>query len=302
MVGNSAKSARKRNLSKKDIGLSVPSGTCDAEGNTKASQCNKAISWFFTFNNYRSDSAELLNSKFNELCNKFVFEEESGTECETPHLQGVIWLKEKMRWTELKLPKEIHWEITKKSDKAEAYCQKEFHWKNSNIWYKGITLKKPFMPIMSSWVVWIENEFLEHKKGFTTGLSKWQKRSIYWLWSDKGGLGKTEFQHYFIDKHKANIIVGYATNRNIQNLAFHAPHKEIFIINATLETADKLNYSGIEILKDGILNDMKSYKNGQCHFQRPFIIVFANSPPAGEKLMSDRYFIRKINFADELKK
>ncbi len=61
--------------------------------NIKAlSQPNQIKNWCFTFNNYSEDDILLLESKFKEICDKYIFEREIG-ECGTPHLQGFISLK-----------------------------------------------------------------------------------------------------------------------------------------------------------------------------------------------------------------
>jgi len=54
---------------------------------------NQLTNWFFTFNNYTADDILLLETKFKTICKKYVFQEEIGLKCGTPHLQGSIHLK-----------------------------------------------------------------------------------------------------------------------------------------------------------------------------------------------------------------
>jgi len=98
------------------------------DGNTKTSPTRKAQpsqlkSWFFTFNNFEKDDIEILKKKFQEICVKYCFQEEVGKEG-TRHLQGNIWLKKAMRYTQFELSSKIHWEKTRNDEAAFRYCTK----------------------------------------------------------------------------------------------------------------------------------------------------------------------------------
>lgn len=74
--------------------------------NTKSSQYkqgNQRINWCFTYNNYEKNEIYKITERLNEISKQYVFQEETG-ENGTPHLQGVISLKKRMRWSEFKLP------------------------------------------------------------------------------------------------------------------------------------------------------------------------------------------------------
>jgi len=99
----------------------------EVESNTKSQPKKQGLqlkSWFFTYNNYTLTDIETIETKFKEICETYVFQQEKGAEG-TPHLQGFIKLKKKMRWTEFGLPKEIHWEKPRSDANCEEYCCKE---------------------------------------------------------------------------------------------------------------------------------------------------------------------------------
>ena len=77
----------------------------------------------FTYNNYGIEAIEILRALFNHIGYDYVFQQERG-ESGTPHLQGVVSLKKKMRWTEFGLPKDIHWEKVKHVPLCYEYCSR----------------------------------------------------------------------------------------------------------------------------------------------------------------------------------
>lgn len=98
-------------------------------------QCNQLKKWFFTMNNYNNSDIDTLKSKFDEICEKYVFQEELGANG-TKHLQGSIVLNKKMRWSEFKLPNSIHWEKTNNETASFDYCCKN-ETRNGEIYTKN---------------------------------------------------------------------------------------------------------------------------------------------------------------------
>ena len=49
-------------------------------------QCMQLKYWFFTWNNYEEDSIEILETKFNTICQKYIFEKKVGSQTELPYL------------------------------------------------------------------------------------------------------------------------------------------------------------------------------------------------------------------------
>ncbi len=91
-------------------------------------------SWCFTWNNYSKENVAHLLRLFHNLCNKFCFQEEIGTEG-TPHLQGVFNLKNGKNFINTKkmLGERVHLEVCKNFRYSWKYCCKE-DTRNGKIW------------------------------------------------------------------------------------------------------------------------------------------------------------------------
>ena len=95
-----------------------------------------AAHWVFTYNHPPDDFIQLLHVVPEIKC--FVVQKEKGI-CGTPHLQGYVEFKRRVRapavidWTS-----KIYWEICKSIPKAIAYCQKN-ETRVARPWFKGIT-------------------------------------------------------------------------------------------------------------------------------------------------------------------
>lgn len=267
-------------------------------GNSKK-QPNKAKSWFFTYNNYMEADIQIMKDKFDSVCERYIFEKEVG-ESGTPHLQGVIFLKEKMRWSELKLMKEIHWLLTKDEKKSIAYYQKEFHWTGNDIFYKGIELidrRNLEIPVFNSWVNYIED---------VVKSQICNKRLIHWFWSEEGEFGKTTVMKYLNERYGAILISSPNTANNMMNLTVNSiiDTKKVNSIVINLPRSFKASselYTGLETIKDGICSNMKSHTNKTLCFVRPHIFIFANWRPKSEALSSDRWCIHNIDYMKEIK-
>lgn len=256
-------------------------------------------SWFFTFNNYEEKDIDIIINKLDTICDRYIFEKENGSKNETPHLQGVIFLKEKMRWTEFKLSNKIHWMTTKNEQAAIKYCQKEYHWNGNQIWSKDIKICRNIfeIPIKTTWVTYIEdivkNEIYD-------------ERSIHWFWSQEGAMGKTKLMKYLYQRYKAILISSPTNAKDMMNLVYN-----------NLKDTDKVNtividlprsykstsglYEGLESIKNGIISNLKSYKNDTKCFARPNIFVLANFRPTTIKMSKDRWIIHQIDFMNGVK-
>lgn len=90
----------------------------------------ESTNWCFTLNNYTPEHEELLKTFFNEYCRYMVYGREVGSKEHTPHLQGYIQLKKRLRMLSLKKKlgiNTIHLEKqrAKNSEDARNYCLKD---------------------------------------------------------------------------------------------------------------------------------------------------------------------------------
>lgn len=282
------------------------------EGNTKSTtRGNSQINWFFTFNNYKDEDIKLLESRLQEICVYYIFQKEIGKLNKTPHLQGCLRLKKKMRWSEFHLPKEISWSKTRKEANAASYCIKDdtsvgerYIWgevpqKILNAMSKDkVVPKKPLKLITNLRPFQIEIEKL--------CLLDPEDRKINWIADINGEMGKTQFCRYMIAKYDS--LCSTITS-----------HKDVcFILATAMENGKDLNdnftflfnlprdfkpkdfdYKLIESIKDGLITSAK-YKSSTLLFNPPHIWVLCNFFPEMDKLTQDKWNIWKINDNFEL--
>ncbi len=249
-------------------------------------QTNARMHWFFTFNNYSEEDIKILKKVFDELCFMYAFQEEMG-ESGTRHLQGVISMKKRARWTEFGLPKRIHWEKVVNVKDAYLYCTK-------NDTRCGVICTKNYeLPYYFK----IE----EHK------LYDWQKkiislikteaddRSVHWVWSEKGGVGKSKFVKHLVLNH-GGILLTKGKYSDICNLIFKMDMSKtnLVVFDLPRNCGNKISYDAIESIKNGMITNTK-YETGFKAFKEPHIVIFANEEPEYEKLYMDRWHVMKID-------
>lgn len=256
-------------------------------------RASPAKKWCFTFNNYTNEDITFMEKILNgSKILSYCFQEEIGKECKTPHLQGFIIFNKKGRPDELKLSNKIHWEKMLGSIEQNIdYCTKDDETKfGDKIWSKNINIKEKIEHTLlwTSWSLWLYDYLINTKP---------DKRKIIWLWSKNGKLGKTSFTRYMVDNHKAQFIQG-GESRDISNLVYYTDMNKtrIIIFNIPKESHNKVSYKSIEMIKDGMVMNMKSYQNGTKIFNSPHIIVFCNFEPEDNKLSKDRYIIINLGY------
>ncbi len=265
-------------------------------GNTKTPSSNQRKNWFFTWNNYNGEqSIKTLIDKFDSICSKYIFQEEIGKNG-TPHLQGCIELKNRMRFSEFSLDKQIHWEITKMKENAEIYCSK-LNTRAGKTFSKGIILKEELEIIteFEDWQQMIINEISE----------KPQHRIINWVIDREGGKGKSNLCKYLCIKHDALILCGKGADMKCGIAAWVKMKKNypklILIDCPRTFDVNYLSYTGLEEIKNGCFFSPK-YESGMVCGNRPHIYIFSNELPDIEKLTDDKWRIIDLDkdvFSDD---
>lgn len=256
-------------------------------GNTK--QPLQLKNWFFTFNNYNSNDIRDLETVFTSIdgC-KYVFQEELG-ENGTKHLQGQINLTKKMRWSQFKLSKNIHWEKTRNVKCAIEYCTK-LDTRNGDI-YCNFKLPKPIYCIQKNelydWQIDIVNIIVQDP----------DPRKIHWFVDEIGGKGKSELCRYLCMKHDAILLTGKGADMKYGIMKYFEKNNvypETIVIDLPRTfNSDYLCYTGIEEIKNGMFFNTK-YESDMVIFNRPHIIIFSNNTPDTTKLSLDRWIIKEI--------
>lgn len=257
------------------------------DGNTNSSPKSKQVTqlknWFFTWNNYPDNWIELLETTLRPLCQKYILQEEKGANG-TPHLQGCLFLKKKMRWSQFGLPKEIHFEKTRNAEASVAYCMKDATRNGKTITFG---LPKP-IKVIETLYPWQEN--IEK-----IILAEPNDRQVYWYWENKGGIGKSAFVKYCVVKHRALFCDG-GKKSDIINLVFNNDMDScnLLIWDIPRSSRGSVSYSAIESIKNGLVCNTK-YETGVKMFNAPHIICFANFPPdKPDELSEDRWNITEL--------
>lgn len=273
---------------------------CSGGGNTnsppphdKKALGNQCLYWCFTFNNYTESQVLQVRDRLEECSEMFVFQKEKG-ENGTLHLQGCLKAKKKMRWSEFKLPKEIHWEKMKGSWKDNiAYCSKESddgRIADTDLYSKGIVWPKPlklidpkdFYPWQSEVVEIIENEP--------------DDRAIWWFHEPNGAVGKTSLVKYLCAKYRALIVSGKGGDMKYLIVKYHEKHgvyPELILFNVPRTAKDYISWTGMEEVKDGVFASTK-YECDTVVMNCPHLCVFANFAPDESVMSKDRWHVRVI--------
>lgn len=272
----------------------LENGNTSSPKSKEKKQCTQLLKWFFTFNNYTDNDIVIIETVFKVICKKYVFQQEIGKKCGTPHLQGNIWLKKKMRPSEFKLDKRIHWEATRNEAAALDYCKKSdtsvdgcdpYMWG----WPKAIKCIEKLYKWQENIVEIVKNEP--------------DDRKVYWFWEEEGGIGKSQFVKYMVINHKVLFCNGGKRN-DIINLVFNNDMDKCNCIMWDIPRCAEgsVSYAAIEEIKNGLVCNTK-YETGTKVFNSPHVICFANFPPRNKKALSaDRWDITYLgNHPEKIK-
>lgn len=256
-------------------------------GNTKTSpRIASSIYWTFTLNNHSKEEFDILSNEICLECLDYRVQEEMGEEG-TPHLQGYIQCKTRIRPFEKFSNKRIHWEKARSPKHARAYCCKEESATGQYILDKlpGLRLILPDRP----WQLDILNILSTEA----------DDRTIHWYWEAYGNSGKSAFTKYLCAKKDALCVSGKSNDCKYAIVEYHEQKKKypsIVIFDVPRTNIDYLNYEAIESIKNGCFFSGK-YESCQVLMNSPHIIIFANSPPNKLNLSEDRWHIVRIERA-----
>lgn len=245
----------------------------------------KYRSWFFTFNNYTKEDIDLLIG----YGDKYHFQEETGAEQKTQHLQGVLYFKNARSFKSIKekFPR-IHIEVLKNWKAGIAYCMKE-RTRSGQLFSNVVDTTIIKDPLEK----WLNNLRLVQKDIIELYKTEPDERSIYWVYDEKGGIGKTSLAKHLCIKNKDCIYVSgkksdilYAITQRIED--GKSPKMCIFDMVRSLENF--VSYEAIESIKNGIFFNTK-YEAKQIIYNNPHVIILANFLPDKSKLSKDRWRI-----------
>lgn len=260
----------------------------EESGNTK--QIPPAKLWCFTWNNPTVTGDELANSiQQHNSSNNYVFQYEMG-ESGTPHFQGFIAFKNKVRPKGLFGTDAIHWE--KKGKKSTIghninYCTKEP--RLAGPWLKGFKKPRERRELNFEWRDW-------QRRLQDIARSDPDDRSIYWYWSEAGSVGKSVMAEWLLLNFNSVICSGKAADMKYliaeyeENKGFYP---DVIIFDVPRSSSQYISYTGMEEIKNGIFCSQK-YKCKMVVMPHPHVFVFANEEPDEDQISVDRLKVYEI--------
>lgn len=251
---------------------------------TRKKQIVPSKRWCFTFNNYTDPETAMLLDLIRSCSADYIIGREVGEEG-TPHLQGYLEFKKKLRPLSVIKFTTIHWEKAKGTRAQNIeYCSKEGDYVTT------FKIDKPLVLIE-------ESRFYEWQlELFKILLEPADERTIYWYWDVQGNVGKSAFAKLMCARYDALMVEGKANDIN-QGIAGYKEEKGYFptiiIVDCPRHSLEYMNYSAIEKVKNGLVFSGK-YESKQMIFNCPHIVVFANAKPDVFKFSADRWKIKKI--------
>lgn len=254
-------------------------------GNSVSKGGKRARIWFLTWNNYPENWISEISKNY--TFKNYVMQEEIG-DCGTKHIQGVIEFNNQKKLCELHNKiKEIHWEICRNKQAAIDYCSK-VETRNGKVITKGWIVKKPIRDPITTPYEW-QQKILDILK------TEPDDRSIYWIYDETGGKGKTSLTKHICLNYNAIAVHGkgndikYAVSKWIEEKG----EIEAVLMNIPRTMEDYVSYDAIECIKDGIYFSGK-YESSMTLFNNPHVFIFANFGPNTLALTEDRWKIITI--------
>jgi len=271
---------------------------------TPSSRGNPAKGWSFTLNNPTLIDCETLlkELKDKDQDGKYVLAMEVG-ESGTPHIQGAALFTRKMRWDQgmserYKFGGAVHVEVSKGTWQQNiAYCCKE---KGTVLFHNASGPRVPEeIRVISEEEMNDERFFWMHRvRSLIDGPI--DPRRIIWVWDEHGGCGKSRLAKWLLvkRKHLGPIITGGKAADMYQGVMNYIEKAKddtsipefpkLVIADIPKASHGHFSFQGVESIKNGCFAATK-YEGGQCVFNTPHFLVFANFGPPHEEFAQNRF-------------
>lgn len=268
------------------------------EGNTRPppkKQISPALKWCFTLHKYTDININFIIEYLDSSNSSYIFSEEKGKSGETPHLQGYIIFKKKLRpkniWEAMPLNNTIHWEKAKGSLTDNInYIRKE----GGKIYHsKDIKIPKPLVKLTFDMLREDQRRIADL---FVEDEDPLFGRKVYWFWEKYGCWGKSILCKYMIDNMGAFVVQGKNNDILCGISAYIEKYGEcprIVIFDIPRVNDNHISYQAIESLKNGFFFSGK-YESGMVRFNSPHILIFSNEEPEDYNLSKDRWIIEEL--------
>lgn len=262
--------------------------------------------WCFTYNNYTVVEMEQMEHVLKQKALGYIFQEEVGDGSKgdspkgTPHLQGYYETAEKSRWSELKLPFKPHFEKAKGTRMQNMkYCSKVRTAVHGGGRTAHFSLNfRPPRPLK----LLTEDMLRAWQKGVIDIVNQEpDDRSLFWIWSANGNVGKTTFCKYLTATYGAVPLAGKGADvRNgvVTYLNDKKTTPELIVVPIPRSfSAEYVSYEAMENCKDMYFYSGK-YEGGAVCGNCPHVFVFANFAPDTSKMSEDRWKVWQIDGPD----
>lgn len=115
-------------------------------------------------------------------------------------------------------------------------------------------------------------------------------RKVYWYYDPVGNAGKTYLAKYLIDNHNAF----YSCGGKAMDITYSYNYQPIVILDYVRDAQDYVNYSVLEMFKNGLIQSNK-YESTLKRINPPHLIIFANFLPDETKMSADRWVITQLS-------
>lgn len=261
-----------KNSSKSSIGKS---------GNTI--QISPAKHWCFTLNNHTKEDID--NLMVCSSIQRLSMQEETG-ESGTPHLQGYIEFKKKLRPVGLYSFK-AHWEKKKGTIlQAITYTQKE-DTRTGRQFLRNIR-KIRLVECITNLYPW--------QRGVEKIVESIpSSRTVYWFWEPIGNVGKSAMVKYLCLKHQAMLISGKSADIKYQIAnCKEGQYPDTILYDIPRSSEGYVNFGAIEEVKNGVFSSTK-YESKMVIMPHPHLICFANFEPDLYQMSKDRWKVIRID-------
>jgi len=291
---------------------------------------NGARKWCFTLNNYTDEDCLMLSTLFPDTVRYLVYGREVG-ENGTPHLQGFVWFttQRTLQLVKQAIGQRAHVQVCRGTAvQNRTYCTKdgdfeEFgelgtdqgkrtDWHDLKDWLRAQESAPTDLEMLDAFPALYGRhpkacrDFRHHlcPLGVTVqgDLREWQvdlaallaedpdDRKVIFVIDYLGGKGKTWFQKKLLMEGADDVQCVLCGKRDDMAYAIET-RKKIYMFNVPRGQMEYLQYSVLEMLKDGIVHSPKyesqtKFIGNHCH-----VVVFANEAPDFHKLTEDRYHI-----------
>ena len=250
-------------------------------GNTKQISPSKHLC--FTLNNHTNENINRLmdDSSIEQLS----MQEETG-ESGTPHLQGYVKFKTKLRPLSIfKNDFKAHWEKCKHIKEAIIYTQKS-DTRTGKQFVRGLRIVRPLKCLK-------EEQLYDWQRGIVElAETEPDDRTINWYWETTGNVGKSAIVRYLVLKKQALLVSGKSADIKYQIACCKQP-PNLIIWDIPRAAKKYINWTAIEEIKNGIFCSSK-YESKMVAINPPHIFCFANFEPDLSIVSEDRWNVIEL--------